>query len=385
MRAPQKGETFNEVYKRAPLHVKKELDALKKEWKKYFEGIERQILIDEIGTDRNHHKLMKLCADAFADTELSKKTGYKFYFTEPLIELISGTKKKGLFDLFLFNEEENRGIFIECKSSVGENKAQETLKQIEKSKDFVIEKIQYFSECMGITLDPQRFEYVACIYVEDTDKFFQSKNAQATKKKMKYDPELVKFWVYLRHDKSIKLHHQQTHSSKNLTDLLLQGFKLDTLHSPPRYDLSFYLNMHPYRIIMNAIIGYCYDQNLHNTTAEPKIIKKQDIIEYLKRKIRLTASDENKELLIMKKVEDVINHGKQYDLLEILSDDEIKIKSIGIQLTVVKKHLKTKYYENWIDEKTEERCKKPALEQFVEKYYPKHYRRLDYFDPNITP
>jgi hypothetical protein len=386
MKVPQKGETFHEVYKRAPLSVKKELDSLKKDCKEYFRAIDRQTLIDEIETDKKHHHLMRLCANAFADTDLSKQSGYKFYFTEPLIELISTTKKKSLFDIFLYNEKENRGIFIECKSSVGDNhKAQDTLKQIGKSKDFIIEKIQYFSECLGVELDPTRFEYVSCIYVEDSAKFFQSIEAQGIKARKKYDTNLVKFWVYIDHNKSIKLHHHHSHASKNLTDLLLQGFQLENLHTLSRYDLSFYLNMHPFRFIRNAIIGYCYDQNLHNSVTDPKIIKKRDIIEYVKRKIPLNASDEDKESMITKKVEEILNYGEKYDLLEILSDDEIKIKSVGVQLTVVKKHLQTKYIENWIEEKSEERCKKRALENFVEKYYPAHYRRLDFFDPNITP
>jgi hypothetical protein len=386
MKAPQKGETFSDFYKRAPLDVKKLLDSLKKECKEYFKTFERQTLIDELQTDRKHHNLMRLCANAFADTELSKKSGYRFYFTEPLIELTSKNKNRGIFDLFLYNEEENRGILIECKSSVGDNqKAQSTIKQIEKSKEFITEKIQYFSECMGIELDPTRFEYVSCIVVEDAEKFFQSRDAQIAKVKKKYDPNLVKFWLYIDHDKSIKLYHGQSHESKNLTELLLHGFKLDDIDPPANYDLSFYPHMHPFRFIINAMIGYCYDQNLHNGTIDPKIIKKIDIIEYLMRKIPLNASPEDKKNLLSQKVEELINHGKKYDLLEILSDEEIKIKSMGTQLPVVKKHLKTKYFENWVEEKTEDRCKKRALEQFIDKYYPSHFRRLDFFDPNITP
>jgi hypothetical protein len=237
---------------------------------------------------------------------------------------------------------------------------------------------------LGITLDPARFEYVSCIYVEDSEKFLQSQNAQTAKAVKKFDPDLVKHWIYIPHSETIKLHHDQKHFSKKLTDLLLQGFQLENLHSRERYDLSFYLNMHPYRFLIFAVIGHCYDQNLHNEVDDPKIIKKQDIVNYLHRKIPLSASDDEKKALITKKVEQIIHYGEKYDLFEILSDDSIKIKSMGVQLNVVKKHLKTKFFERWIEEKAEERCQKRALEKFEEKYYNENYRRLDYFDPSIN-
>jgi hypothetical protein len=104
MKPPQKGETFHDVYKRASLAVKKELDSLKKECKDYLKEILHQKLIDELDTDKKHHHLMRLCANAFADTELSSQSGYKFYFAEPLIERVSEINKNsgGIFDIFLW-------------------------------------------------------------------------------------------------------------------------------------------------------------------------------------------------------------------------------------------------------------------------------------------
>jgi hypothetical protein len=301
-----------------------------------------------------------------------------------LIEFLKKEKGIRLFDLLLYNEGENRVILIECKSSVGENqKAQDTLKQIEESKKFVIGKIEYLSECFGIELNPERFEYVSCIYVEDSDKFFQSRSAQEGKAVKKYDPNLVKFWVYIRHNKSVKLHHSQTHSSKDLTRLLIRGFELSEL--TPHYDLSFYLNMHPFRLILNAIVGYCYNSNLHSSSQDPKKIKKGEIVKLLNSKIRLSAPDNEKKALVEEKVNSIIAYGERYGLFEIISKDEIRIQCYGVQLNTVIDNIKRKYFERWIEEKSEQRCKKRALEQFTQQYYPAHYRRLDYFDPNIDP
>ena len=68
--------------------------------------------------DKQHQNLVKLCAKAFAQTDLSSKTGYEFYFTEPLTEFSEDQEGNKNFDLLLVNESEYTAIFIECKTSI---------------------------------------------------------------------------------------------------------------------------------------------------------------------------------------------------------------------------------------------------------------------------
>ena len=79
---PGPKEDYNNFYKRAPKPVRNELKKFKEKAKKYSKPSKKEQIIAEIDTDKQHHQLVKFCAQAFAQTELAKNSGYEFYFAE---------------------------------------------------------------------------------------------------------------------------------------------------------------------------------------------------------------------------------------------------------------------------------------------------------------
>ncbi|MBP2133391.1 hypothetical protein J2128_001345 [Methanomicrobium sp. W14] len=359
---PYPTETYQEFYKRAPKHIKAKLEEIKKRKKEYFLPSKREDLSEEIQTDTNHHELMKLCVKGFAQTRLSQNSGYEFYFAEPLIELASydfefASQELGdkSFDLFLYNEKENRCIFIECKSSV--DKANKILEEIENSKQNVLKNIDYLSEIVDIKLDPSRFEYVAAVYDIDSDKILKSLTDK--KNKGKYN---TKLWVYKPHSNVIQLYHNHKHDNKILTEFLLKGFGNSEARS--RFDLSCCITTHKFRQIIILIISECYNNNYQLDKEDPKIISILDIEKIMCKKISMGISGDDKRKFIKQRLQGIIKYGIKYQLFQKIGNDRIRLLCQGEKLDVVVKNIKEKYIKNWTDAKAEKASYPAAIDEY---------------------
>lgn len=304
---------------------------------------------------------MKQCAKSFAQTDLSQRSGYEFYFAEPLIEFGSTKKGNHTFDLFLYNEGENRAIFVECKSSIAD--VRKTLKEVGLSRDLVLEKTDYLSEIIDIELDPDRFEYVLCINEKDKMKIIESMKAQGQKQHPKYDINLIKVWVYAPRSQLIQLLLECPHENSALNEMLQAGFGDQDLHR--QYELPYCYSTNPYRLIQLAVIGECYRKNLFEEGIEdPKLIQKSAVLSTLTANISLGVSEEQKKQMVTEKLRTVLEYGKKYQLFDEAGADAIRLNCRGSRLHAVLENIDAKFIERWVDEKAGAEGERLALEDY---------------------
>lgn len=337
------------------------MDKLKEKYKAYSIPSARERIGDALEEDKKHHTLVKQCAKSFAQTNLSQRSGYEFYFAEPLIEFGSAKKGNHTFDLFLYNEGENRAIFVECKSSITD--VRKTLKEVGLSRDLVLEKTDYLSDAIDIELDPNRFEYVLCINEKDKMKIIESMKAQGQKPHPKYDIGLIKVWVYAPRSQLIQLLLECSHENSALNEMLQAGFGDQDLHQ--QYELPYCYSTNPYRLIQLAIIGECYRKNLFEDGIEdPKIIQKSAVLSTLMNNVSLGVSEDQKKQMVTEKLRIVLEYGQKYQLFDEVDTDIIRLNCRGSRLRAVLENINAKFIDRWVDEKASAEGEKLALEDY---------------------
>lgn len=376
---PQDGETYDEFYAHADLDVKKEMDKIKNEvWKKTLTITYKETIQKELDIAKKHHLLIIACAKIFADTSLSEKTGYQFYFTEPLIELSSQRKNNRIFDLIIANESDCSAIFIECKSS--DSDAKETIKQISSARDLVIENLEYLSKKLGFPLEKENIEYVYCVFYDHSQGILNSLIARSTRPNTNHDTianELI-LWEYLPGAQEIRLYSEHQHNNSQLTEMLQKRYGDKDLAN--QFDLPYYLNLHPFLIINDIIIGYCYTENYQNERiTEKKVISKNQFFKHLVENAYFGLNPEETKKILKEKMEYLIEFGVRCDLFEIIDEDHIKIKCPGLKPRVVIENIREKFITNWSDCKAEERAKIETLND-IKRKLAKQFPTLEDFD-----
>jgi hypothetical protein len=341
-------------------------------WTQYNIPVFKERINSDIETDQAHQDIVRLCAKSFADTELTKKTGYEFYFAEPLIEFGSEGKGNCSFDLLLYNEQTHQAILISCKSSVSE--AKNALIEIQDAKKLVAEKIEYLSECIGDDLNIENIEYVLCVYDKDSAKILDTLKGQLKKpkKSQKYDPDKIILWIYRPRSDIIQLHYEHAHKNSQLTELLLTGAGQSDHGN--RFDLPCCYSSHPYRILKMVVVGDCYAKQyaMGKGGGDPKIIKHSTLLAALMRYISLGALTEMKKQLIESKMLQVIQYGKKYDVLTAVDEHSFRLNCRGDYIKTVAKSLEEKLIAEWSLSKAKEVAIKKATEEISKKQYPKN-------------
>jgi len=359
-------QSYEEFYSCLSNEEKSQLRKLTKGFVEYFKPAVLERINNELDNDRRHQNLIKFCAKAFAKTDLALRSGYEFYFTEPLIEFCSSHEGSSCFDILLFNEFSRSAIIIECKTSIPSS-TKSTMRGIEKSIKHVQSKLDYLSDIIGIQMDSEKIEYVLCVYDKDSSKVIESMKGQSKRGcESSYNPEQVKLWIYRPISKIMQLHLNHIHNNPELTQMLLAGF--DEKSSKSRFELPYSYSSHHYTILQLAIIGDCYRKNLLDQFIDdPKIIKLDDISATLERNLSLGMLPERKKELINEKVECIIKYGERYKLIEKFSDNEIRLICVGNRIDLVSKNIRDKFFKNWVEEKSNEMGKEKALEEYKRK------------------
>ena len=90
-------QSYEEFYSCLSNEKKSQLRKLTTRFVDYFKPVVLERINNELDNDKRHQNLIKFCAKAFAKTDLAFRSGYEFYFTEPLIEFCSS--HEGTIDL----------------------------------------------------------------------------------------------------------------------------------------------------------------------------------------------------------------------------------------------------------------------------------------------
>lgn len=353
---PSPKEEYDDFLKKCSNEERIILENLKEECKKFKVPSKKEVIIEEIDKNKRHDNLVNLCAQHFAQPDSIKKTGYQFYFAEPLIEFQNDGDSNKSFDLFLYNQKSHASIFIECKSSI--TKGLEPLTDVNKAKNLVEEKTEYLEQIIGEPIDKDKIEFVLCIYDKDTEKVFNAVE--------KHNVNNVNIWAYKPHSKIIQLHPKQHHKDQGLTDFLSDGFGYADLKF--KYELPFLYTSHKYRLFILAIVGHCYRENLFGrSSSNPKIILKKHIIQVLKDKISLGVSQAKLNEIIEQLADDIIKHGLNYGLCEKNDENTILLSCRGNKIESVIKNIESKYFDKWALFKAEKECKNDAIKTYKEK------------------
>jgi len=338
----------------------------KKKLREYFDRQAKEEIHEDVSNHDEHLELLRFCAKAFAKTTLSEKSGYQFYFTEPLIEFCTEQSGKKNFDIFLFSEANESAIFVECKTSV--DKAQKAERHLKTAIDLVETKLDYLSDVIGFKLEKEKIEYVLCVYDKDRPKFENSFKDRLNQHNDKSSMSSYKLWIYSPNSDIIGLYLDHAHSQQELSNMLKQGF--GAKNSKDRFELPYIASSHKFSIIQRAIIIDCYNKNYKRqletqSDDDPKIIKINDILETMMIKIALGMPEDDKRAFLKEKLERTILYGEKYKLLERLDDEYIRLTCHGTNTGTVLENIKDKFMKNRIDERSEELAKERATEEFV--------------------
>lgn len=376
---PQPGETYDGFYKRAPDDIRKSLDRLKEDWKSNLKINKKRTLEKILEIENSHHQLIKTCAKAFANTSLSERSGYTFYFVEPLIEKSSKKKGNCIFDLVLYSRSESSAIFIECKSSSKNSCG--SIQQIKDAKKLILDNIEYFAEKSGFDLDPSKIEFVECVYFEDSYEIAHTVASQEQNKSNNSErlPEDIKVWEFFQGTEEIRLCNGHRHQNVELTTMLSNRYGGNNVRE--QFDVPYYLNLHPFFILINIVVTYCYRENLYNDNIidkNKKVISKNHIYQHLIGNAFFALNQTEIKTELTKLIDRIIKFGIDCDLFEIVDPDHIRIKCQGSKLKIVTENLTKKYLDNWADCKSEERAKYEALED-MKKQFAKIHPTLEDF------
>lgn len=355
-------DNYDSFFKDAHKDIKEELLQLKKIRFNEIVRKKREDLHESIKADIEHHELMKICGQVFANNSpVSLNTGYRFFCTEPLVEFSSDEKGNRVFDLLILNKEENASIFVECKSSFGKDKTGKVISQVEDAKKLVFKKIDHLSKIIETDLDPNKIEFAVCVFTKDFEKL-----TQYYERKMQGDnPKAVKFWCFYPHSSSLDLFNKQSHKNSELTAILSKGYDISI---GSRIELPFYYNMLQIRVFKNLILAECYRDNYNryreNLIDDPKVITKSQIFNTLHDVAAFGADEIKKTDMINRKIKTLASYCQKCNLIEPYHDDQFKLICHGIEPDIVISNLCQKYYRNRPKLDAEEVAKEKAFTDY---------------------
>lgn len=323
-------------------------DQLKEQYKKDF----IPAIINEIERNQKHSIMVEDFATPFTQgNEGYQKTGYQWFFTEPLIEL--GVKN---FDLLLFNATKKSVILVECKSSISSNFLEDELKDLSVKIKNAEENIVHLSEVLGSEI--KHLEYVLCVTGKDISKVkgaLEGADALNLKK--------IITWVNDGFNGVVKLDSIKTHVYGNLNRSSEFNIKGN------RTKIEFLYSSHPARIFQ-SVISQIYSEkyrrrSIDNTAPDPKLLTKKEIIDCLRENLKLGCDEGTKSRIISSLAQKLIELGTYSKALEPHSSGTLKIISSFSKLEKVSDEIKEKYVDYEADKRAEERAREEAARRFV--------------------
>ncbi|GBE56780.1 MAG TPA: hypothetical protein ENH13_03680 [Euryarchaeota archaeon] len=338
---------------------KKTLDKYYKQGIDWYKTRKKEDVFEEIRKGNEHDELIK----ALATTNFSEKTGYEFYFTEPLIELAGDAIGNRIFDVLLFNASLNALILVECKARV-EGRANKVISDLKDQISTIENNLTYLENQIGEQIAPNKIEYVVLTPHKYCDKIQSAINSQkdlASNKRKITEPENVKIWNFLPEGGKIQIHKDSQHQSGLLTQVLMQGISVMTIGM--KVDIPIILNSKEYKIIEQILLENIYNKKLENESDNPKIFTTKEFASVMESSLLLGFKGVQKRKVVEAKAKKVIAFGVKNKIFGSVegNSDEFKIICQGEKLDTVKNNLKEKFVENWSTREADEHAKKDAL------------------------
>ena len=84
----------------------------------------------------------------------------------------------------------------------------------------------------------------------------------------------------------------------------------------------------------------------------------------MEKNISLGMTQEQKNVLILEKLDKILKFGERYQIFERSSPDEIKLNCQGKRLDLVLNNIHEKFLKKWIDDRAESEAEKYAIELY---------------------
>lgn len=330
----------------------------------YYLPREKDNLISTMQTHKEHDDLINSCAQILADTELSQNSGYKFYFTDPLIEKAEDEIGNRVFDLLFYNNRENSLILVECKTSV-EGKPKKIFSQLSEQIENIERNIGYLEEQIDDKIDSEKIEYVVLtprVYCEKIEEALKNQEKEPLSERSIKNPEAIKVWNHLRSEGKIQMQIHSKHHNKELMDALHRGVPIIT-HLNSKFDIPITKESHPYRIIEYILLENRYNRRVEEDIENRKIFRESEFVEEMEQRLILGVNKDEKRQIVEQKVRKIISHGLEYNIFESIDTIEGKYRIMckGEKLNTIKFNLFEKYHENWATKKAGENAKKQTM------------------------
>lgn len=213
------------------------------EGKKLEEGLHTQNLHDE---------LIQCCISAFnPESECCRDSGYEFATVEPLTEL-----KVKNFDVLLYNEGQELGIFVECKTDCSD-----WSKEVTHAYEAIEDLERNIAHLEGeLKLNIRQKEYVMCVPSEHENSVANAIEAQEKlgRVDVKVDPLLLIWGIHLFSSTQkiqlfTRIHSKRDdfkkhHRDKKLTSLLTTGVSTSS-----EVLAAFFPSSHPIKVFPGAV------------------------------------------------------------------------------------------------------------------------------------
>jgi len=307
------------------------------ELKVHQERLENILLHEE-----HHLELAQsISATFFPGSEIARRTGYEFQFTEPLCE----TRRKN-FDVLISNQRNGSIILVESKTfddEVKRDRMKDIFKECSERYDTILQEKGVLEQQLSHPV--KNIDICMIIEVEKEVDVLRAYNSIGPERGLK--PIML---VYDRMGNRINLaegfHLRDRTLNREFHNGVIPGSE------DLRIDLPCMIQGHPFHIFARTILA--------NPVEEIKYFSR-DVLENELSKIPLGCSGREKISLISSKVDTVIQHLLRY---EIIREEEgrYKIVSTGIKRMKIADAIKDKYIRKW----TEKKAKESSLDRLQE-------------------
>lgn len=327
-----------------------------------------------------HDNLVATCASAFAPGKvLSNETGFTFFSTEPLFELVfSESQETGrspkCFDLLLTKPPVQAVIAAECKAaklSVNLYTYTDDVREAwTKAKEFW-DHVSYLSEMVGFAI--KRAEFVLCVRDREINRaaksLFTAENDMLQSQGASSPPEPLKLWLcLLEHNRRLQLNRSMQrrkeewscHQDRELNRLLGDGVDLEGEEiDPPCFASSHSLHQ------ANAVILSLLQTKLSSGLREDPqfgLITRQEVESFFAESIMHYAANEIAPHL----TDTFLRNSLEFDLLRSAGEDGFRLKVSGRRLYTMVKDFEERYARGLAERKAAKHAADIVLKRYKE-------------------
>jgi hypothetical protein len=328
----------------------KEKETLKALLEKKIKAL-HEVWTKEIRIDAKHLELVNICYNLFTkSTDVNHKTGYSILLVDPLCTL-----DIKIFDLLLYNEENQTAILIDAKSSISDRGISGTVDDICKTALAASDNKNKLEELIGKPIS--KMEYVILIpayYAKNVRDAVLSKQASICVWAYFHDPSKLQLIQQTKEDVSDQRLSGRTHTDENMRQILVKSIpaRMGALRSLPIMPTSHIFTKFEY-LSQNLFV------ELDRLPKEKRWFGYSSVFSLLKRAYSATELD---DVDIERETKKLINSALNANLFKKINrNEEIERSEFIVNY---KRSSYERFRQEYFDNRPSETAYKEATEEF---------------------